>query len=62
MYRVKFSLNSFKMDLAGTVIAAETRSLVLRTKCVAYGPPISMALKRAMMLLEQVQQIFVWIC
>ena len=49
------------MDLTEAVIAAETRSVVLRTKCVAHGPPISMALKKAM-LLERIQQIFVWIC
>ena len=46
------------MDLAGALIAVETRSLVLRTKCRAHGPPLSMAQKKAMMLLEQVPADF----
>ena len=44
------------MDLAGAVIATETKSVVLRTKCVAPGPPIRMTLKKAIILLAQ--QIF----
>ena len=39
------------MDLAGAVIAVETKSLVLRTH--NDRPRLSMAQKKAMMLLEQ---------
>ena len=48
------------MDLAGAVVAADTKSVVLRTKRVSPGPPISMTPKKAMILLAQ--QIFVWFC